>query len=96
MDVIGFLCASVQFHDSLGIRRACACSEVGFRSQNGDHTCVVLPKNSVLLVWVGNRICRFGLEGIFAFILSVFIKVPLFLFLNVSTEWGRHQLKELC
>jgi hypothetical protein len=37
MDVIGFLCVSlgsstVQLHDSLGIRRACSCSEVGFSS----------------------------------------------------------------
>jgi hypothetical protein len=43
MDVIGFLCVSlgssstVQLHDSLGSRRACACSEAGFGSQNGDH-----------------------------------------------------------
>jgi hypothetical protein len=38
MDVIGFLCISlgsstVQLHDSLGSRRACACSEPGFSSQ---------------------------------------------------------------
>jgi hypothetical protein len=44
MDVIGFLCASlgsrtVHFHDSLGSRRACACSEAGFSSQNGDGAC---------------------------------------------------------
>jgi hypothetical protein len=43
MEVIGFLCISlgsstVQLHDSLGSRRACACSEAGFRSQNGDST----------------------------------------------------------
>jgi hypothetical protein len=36
-----FLCVSlgssiVQLHDSLGSRRACACSEAGFCSQNGD------------------------------------------------------------
>jgi hypothetical protein len=42
MDVIGFLCVSlggstVQLHDSLGSRRACARSEAGFSSQNGDH-----------------------------------------------------------
>jgi hypothetical protein len=41
MDVIGFLCVSlgsstVQFQDSLGSRRACACLEAGFSSQNGD------------------------------------------------------------
>jgi hypothetical protein len=41
MDVTGFLCVSlgistVQRHDSLGSRRACACSETGFSSQNGD------------------------------------------------------------
>jgi hypothetical protein len=42
MDVIGFLCVSlgsstVQLRDSLGSRRACACSETGFSSQNSDH-----------------------------------------------------------
>jgi hypothetical protein len=41
MEVIGVLCLSlgsstVQLHDSLGIRRACACSEAGFSSKNGD------------------------------------------------------------
>jgi hypothetical protein len=40
-DAIGFLCVSlgsstVQLHDSLGSRRACACSGAGFSSQNGD------------------------------------------------------------
>jgi hypothetical protein len=42
MDVIGFPYVSigsstVQFHDSLGNRRACPCSEAGFSSQNVDH-----------------------------------------------------------
>jgi hypothetical protein len=41
MDVIGFLCISLgsstaQLHDSTGSRRACACSEAGFSSKNGD------------------------------------------------------------
>jgi hypothetical protein len=41
MGVIGFLCVSlgsstVQLHDSLGSRRACAYSEAGFSSKNGD------------------------------------------------------------
>jgi hypothetical protein len=41
MDAIHFLCVSpcsstVQLHDSLGSRRAYACSEAGFSSQNGD------------------------------------------------------------
>jgi hypothetical protein len=41
MDAIGFLCVSlvsstVQLHDSVGSRRACACSEAGFSSQNSD------------------------------------------------------------
>jgi hypothetical protein len=41
MDVISFLCVSlsssiVQHHNSPGIRRACACSQAGFSSQNGD------------------------------------------------------------
>jgi hypothetical protein len=53
MDVIGFLFASrgsstVKLHDSLGSRRACACSEAGFSSQNGDRVLrAVLPKSSV-------------------------------------------------
>jgi hypothetical protein len=41
IDVIGFLCVSlgsstVQLHDGLGTRRACASSEAGFSSKNGD------------------------------------------------------------
>jgi hypothetical protein len=41
MDVIGFLCvllgsSTVQLHDSLGSRHACAYSEAGFSSQNDD------------------------------------------------------------
>jgi hypothetical protein len=41
MDVIGFLCVSLgsstgQLHESLGSRRVCARSEVGFSSQNAD------------------------------------------------------------
>jgi hypothetical protein len=40
MEIIGFLYASlgsstIQFHDILGSRRACACSEAGFGSENG-------------------------------------------------------------
>jgi hypothetical protein len=39
MDVICFLCVSlgsstVQLHNSIGSRRACACSEAGFSSEN--------------------------------------------------------------
>jgi hypothetical protein len=42
IDVIGFICVSlssstVQLHDNLGSRWACACSETGFSSQHGDH-----------------------------------------------------------
>jgi hypothetical protein len=49
MDVIGFLCGSLgnstdQLHDSLGSRRACACSEAGFSSQNGDRASVYYRK----------------------------------------------------
>jgi hypothetical protein len=41
MHVMGFLyvplgSSTVQLHDSLGSRRACACSVAGFSSQNGD------------------------------------------------------------
>jgi hypothetical protein len=54
MDLIEFLCVSlssdkVQLHDSLGIRRACACSEAGFNSQNGDLARSVLLKSNVPL-----------------------------------------------
>jgi hypothetical protein len=45
MEVIGFLCVSlgsstIQLHDGVGSRRACACtcSEAHFSSQNGDRT----------------------------------------------------------
>jgi hypothetical protein len=33
--------STAQLHDSLGSRRACACSEAGFCNQNGDHACGV-------------------------------------------------------
>jgi hypothetical protein len=51
MDVIGFLCVSlgsstVQLNDSLGSRRACACSEFGFSSQNGDRTSEVFYRRA--------------------------------------------------
>jgi hypothetical protein len=36
MDVICFLCLLLRSSTSLGMRRACACSEVGFSSQNCD------------------------------------------------------------
>jgi hypothetical protein len=50
MGVIGFLCISlgsntVQLHDSLGSRRACAGSEAGFSSQNGDRACGLNTKS---------------------------------------------------
>jgi hypothetical protein len=56
MDVIGFLYVSlgsstVELYDSVGSRRAYACSEAGFSSQNGDCAWGVLPKGNVLL-WV--------------------------------------------
>jgi hypothetical protein len=50
MDVIDFLCVSlgssiVQLHESLGSRRACARSEIGFSNQNGDRALgVYYPK----------------------------------------------------
>jgi hypothetical protein len=30
-----YITSTVQLHDSLGSRRACACSEAGFSNQNG-------------------------------------------------------------
>jgi hypothetical protein len=49
MDVIRFLCVSlgsstVQLHDSLGSRRACACSEAVFSSQNVDRDRLTIDK----------------------------------------------------
>jgi hypothetical protein len=60
MDVIGFLCVSlgssrVQLHDSLGSRRACACSVAGFSSQNGDRVWGVLHRIAAfcfVFLWV--------------------------------------------
>jgi hypothetical protein len=54
MDVIGFVCASlgsstVQLHDSVVSRRACACSEAGFRSQNGDRSWGVYCRKALIL-----------------------------------------------
>jgi hypothetical protein len=59
MEVIGFLCVSlgsstVQLHDSLGTRRARACSEAGFGSQNGDRACGYTTeerRSVVLFLW---------------------------------------------
>jgi hypothetical protein len=54
MDVIGSLCvslgsSSVQLHDSLGSRHACACSEAGSVDKVATVLEGVLPKSSVLL-----------------------------------------------
>jgi hypothetical protein len=61
MDVIEFLCVSlgsstVQLHDSLGSRRACAYSEAGFSTQNGDRAlgCTTEEQRSVV-IFVGKR-----------------------------------------
>jgi hypothetical protein len=53
MAVIVFLCVSrvsstVQLHDSLGSRRACACSVAGFRSENGDRAWGVYYRRAAL------------------------------------------------
>jgi hypothetical protein len=53
IDVIGFLCASigsriVQLHVRLGSRRACAYSEAGFSSQNGDRAWGVYYRRAAL------------------------------------------------
>jgi hypothetical protein len=58
MDVIGFICVSlgsstVQHHDSLGSKRACASSEAGFSSQNGERAGVYYRRAAffVRLLW---------------------------------------------
>jgi hypothetical protein len=38
----------VQLHDNLGSRRACACSEAGFSSRNGDRECTTEDQRSVV------------------------------------------------
>jgi hypothetical protein len=61
MDVIGFLCNNrVQLHDSLGSRRACACSMADFNSQNGNRSwvCTTEEQRSVML-FCGQRIMFF-------------------------------------
>jgi hypothetical protein len=68
MDVLGFLYVSlgnstVQLHDSLGSRRACACSEAGFSNQNGTmlEECTTEEERSVV------RFCgqKDSMQGIF-------------------------------
>jgi hypothetical protein len=66
MGVIGFLCVSlgsstVQFHDSIGSRRAYAYWEAGFSSQNGDHAWEVYYRTAsfccAFLLWAKKRNC---------------------------------------
>jgi hypothetical protein len=58
---LGFLYVSlgsstVQLHDSLGIRHACACSETAFSSENGDRARVCTTEEQrFLCVFVGKR-----------------------------------------
>jgi hypothetical protein len=64
MEVIGFLCVSlgsstVHLHDSLGSRSACACSEVGFSSQNVDRLCTTEEQRSVVrFLWAKGLIAK--------------------------------------
>jgi hypothetical protein len=61
MNVTGFLCVSlgsstVQLQGSTGSRHACACSEVGFGSQNGDRARVYYRRAAICCaLFVGNR-----------------------------------------
>jgi hypothetical protein len=64
MDIIGFICVSlvsstIQLHDSLGSRHACACSGAGFCSKNGDcaEECTTEEQRSVVR-------CLGGREGL--------------------------------
>jgi hypothetical protein len=62
MDVISFLCVSlgstVQLQDSLGVRRACVCSEASFSSQNGNRfeECTAEEQRSIVSFFVGKRL----------------------------------------
>jgi hypothetical protein len=62
MEVIGFLYVSlgsstIQLHESLGSRRACACSEACLSIQNGDcvSECTIEEAVSVVCFFVGKR-----------------------------------------
>jgi hypothetical protein len=59
MDVINFLCvllvsSRVQLHNSLGSRRACACTEAGFSSQNFEE-CTTEERRFVVRVFMDKR-----------------------------------------
>jgi hypothetical protein len=73
MDVIDFLCVSlgsstVQLHCSLGSWRACACSEAGFSTQNGDRAWGVYYRRTQFCcaVFVGETThCKYILKEMF-------------------------------
>jgi hypothetical protein len=79
MDVIGFLCVSlgsstVQLHDSLGSRCACAYSEACFSSQNGDllEECITEEQCSVVRFFCGQNdsVQRIFIKKCFMFMLG--------------------------
>jgi hypothetical protein len=63
LDVVGFICVSqgsstVELHNSLGSRRAYACLEAGFSSQNGDRAWGLYYRRTVFSreIFVSKRI----------------------------------------
>jgi hypothetical protein len=91
MDVIGFLCVSpgsstVQLHESLGNRRACACSETGFSSQNGNRAwgCTPEEESSVVRFFCGQKD---SMQGIFMYEYFLFMLGSVCLVKRSTTGW---------
>jgi hypothetical protein len=97
MYVIGFLCVSlgssaVQLHDSLGSRRACACSETGFSSKNGDRVWRVFYRRAVFCCALSvqtDSMKRIFTKKCFLFTLGSVCRV------KRSTAGSRNSLKEV-
>jgi hypothetical protein len=99
MDIIGFLYVSlgsstIQLHVSLGIRRACVCSECGFSSQNGyrargeyteEHRSVVL----FFFCGQGNSMQRIFIKKYFLFTVGSVCGVKRFTAAWQTFRWWR-------
>jgi hypothetical protein len=98
MDAIGLLCVSLgsstlQLHDSLSSRLACACSEDGFSSQNGDRAWGVYYR------WAAFRCAFFGGQMVtmqWVFIKKYFLlKVGSVCRVKRFTTWSINYLKDV-
>jgi hypothetical protein len=98
MDVIGFLCVSlgsstVQLHDSIGSRRVCACSEVGFSSQNDDRAWGVYYWRAafccVFFCEQKDSMQRIFIKKCFLFMLGSVCRVKRFTTVRQTFRWWR-------